>query len=406
MPTQTELKMLQSLPLEVKIQKTRLRIQEFAEEFGEDCVYAAFSGGKDSTVLLHILRQMYPGLPAVFADTGLEYQGLRQFVKHYEHVTWVKPEITFKEVVIQYGYPVIGKEVASYVWVARHAKEGPYKQGRLERLEGTNRRKDGNLSIYNRPKYRFLLDAPFELSDICCREMKKKPMHRFSRRTGKYPIIATMAEESQLRKGKWLKSGCNSFQSKEPNSTPMAFWREQDILRYLYQYHDEILETIYDGYRNQGWPEEEIRKLDLKHPWADCYGEIEPYIKKNEVKGQISFHEYLGEYTDCKFRTTKCRRTGCIYCLFGITQDRDRMLQVQREEPKIADYVLRGGMFNERGMWQPDQRGLGFWFVIEWLNVHGNLSIVFEGKKEYEEQYGNERTRSLLCPVFREITSI
>lgn len=398
MPTQIELKMLQALPLEVKIQKTRMRIQEFVEEYGEDGVYASFSGGKDSTVLLHILRQMYPDLPAVFADTGLEYPAIRQFVRQYQNVIWVKPEMTFKEVVTQFGYPVIGKEVASYVWVARHSKDGPYKQGRLERLMGTSRRKDGNLSIYNRPKYGFLLDAPFELSDICCREMKKKPMNQYGRLTGKHPLMATMAEESQLRKGKWLKSGCNSFQGKKPNSTPMAFWLEQDVLRYLYQYHDAILDAITVDYQNREVLESEENSISKKliHPWASCYGEIYPFRTKNEVIGQMYIHEAIRAYEGCKFSTSKCKRTGCIFCLFGITQDRDRILKVQEEEPKIADYVLRGGFFNETGMWRPDNRGLGFWFVIQWLNVHGRLGIIFDGGDDYAERYGNEQTRKLL----------
>lgn len=47
MPSRDELKTLQSLPLEAKIQKTRLRIREWVDEFGEDGVYVSFSGGKD-----------------------------------------------------------------------------------------------------------------------------------------------------------------------------------------------------------------------------------------------------------------------------------------------------------------------------------------------------------------------
>lgn len=396
MPTNTELKMLQALPLDVKIQKTKLRIQEFVEYFGQDSVYLSFSGGKDSSVLLHIIRQMYPDIPAVFADTGLEYPAIRRFVGQHRNVIWVKPEMTFKEVIIKYGYPVIGKEVANYVWAARHAKEGPYKQGRLSRLMGTNRRKDGELSIYNRPKYQFLLDAPYEISDKCCNEMKKKPLNQYSKRTGQHTLMATMTEESMLRKGKWLKSGCNSFESKVPNSTPMAFWREQDVLRYLYLHKEGILEIMRAYFVESGISEEEIAGRDMLHPWAACYGEIEPYIGKHEVNGQMCIQENLNDYRECRFRTTGCRRTGCIFCLFGITQDPNRIMNVQKEEPRIADYVLQGGTFNELGMWQPDQKGLGYWFVIKWLEVHGKIAIPLSGWEDYEQRYGNAQTRALL----------
>lgn len=71
--TNQELRMRQALPLESKVAMTKLRIREWVHEFGEDKVYVSFSGGKDSTVLLHIVREMYPNIPAVFSDTGLEY---------------------------------------------------------------------------------------------------------------------------------------------------------------------------------------------------------------------------------------------------------------------------------------------------------------------------------------------
>ena len=65
-----ELKQKQCLPLEVKIAMTLRRIREWYE-YWDGNVYVSFSGGKDSTVLLHLVRQYYPGVPAVFSDTGL-----------------------------------------------------------------------------------------------------------------------------------------------------------------------------------------------------------------------------------------------------------------------------------------------------------------------------------------------
>ena len=97
--TMQELKMRQKLPLEVKILMTKQRIREWIDEFGEDGVYVSFSGGKDSTVLLHLVREINPNIPAVFVDTGLEYPEIREFVKGFENVTWLKPKMTFKEVI-------------------------------------------------------------------------------------------------------------------------------------------------------------------------------------------------------------------------------------------------------------------------------------------------------------------
>ena len=98
---------------------TRRRISEWVDAFGEDGVYVSYSGGKDSTVLLDIVRKDYPDVKAVFVDTGLEYPEIRSFVKGFENVDWIKPKMTFKQVIEKYGYPFISKEVSGCVDGAR-----------------------------------------------------------------------------------------------------------------------------------------------------------------------------------------------------------------------------------------------------------------------------------------------
>ena len=110
---------MQGLPLAVKIEKTKQRIREWVEYFGEDGVYVSFSGGKDSTVLLTIARQLYPNIRAVFIDTGLEFPEIRDFVKTWDNVEWIKPKMTFRQVIEKYGYPFISKEVSECVYGAR-----------------------------------------------------------------------------------------------------------------------------------------------------------------------------------------------------------------------------------------------------------------------------------------------
>jgi len=114
-----ELKRLQSQPLGRKVIMTRQRIREWVEHYGEDGVYVSFSGGKDSTVLLDIVRKDYPNIPAVFVDTGLEYPEIREFVKSFENVVWLKPKMNFRAVIEKYGYPFISKEVSECVYGAR-----------------------------------------------------------------------------------------------------------------------------------------------------------------------------------------------------------------------------------------------------------------------------------------------
>lgn len=112
--TNDQLKILQALPLDIKIRKTEIRIREWYEHW-EGNVYVSFSGGKDSTVLLDIVRRLYPDVPAVFSDTGLEYPEIKEFVKTFPNVTIVRPKHSFKEILTKYGYPIISKEVANTV---------------------------------------------------------------------------------------------------------------------------------------------------------------------------------------------------------------------------------------------------------------------------------------------------
>jgi 3'-phosphoadenosine 5'-phosphosulfate sulfotransferase (PAPS reductase)/FAD synthetase len=115
------LKELQALPLERKIQITQTRIIEWYQHYdGNVCV--SFSGGKDSTVLLHIARHIYPNIPAAFSNTGLEYPEIQRFVKSFDNVDIVTPSMNFGEVISTYGYPLIGKEVAEAIYYARRIR--------------------------------------------------------------------------------------------------------------------------------------------------------------------------------------------------------------------------------------------------------------------------------------------
>lgn len=109
------------MPLERKIQITQTRIIEWYQHYdGNVCV--SFSGGKDSTVLLHIARQLYPSIPAVFSNTGLEYPEIQKFVKSFDNVDIVTPSMNFGQVITTYGYPIIGKEVAEAIYYARRIR--------------------------------------------------------------------------------------------------------------------------------------------------------------------------------------------------------------------------------------------------------------------------------------------
>ena len=124
---------LQGLPLDLKIRMTKDRIRQWIQTYGEDGVYVSFSGGKDSTVLLDLVRQDWPSVPGCFIDTGLEYPEIRDFVRQHENIDWVKPKMNFKAVIQKYGYPFISKEVAECVYGARKYLTSVMDQASLDR---------------------------------------------------------------------------------------------------------------------------------------------------------------------------------------------------------------------------------------------------------------------------------
>lgn len=327
--TPEDLKTMQAWSLERKIQVTQTRLIEWYQKF-EGKVYVSFSGGKDSTVLLHIARQLYPDIEAVFVDTGLEYPEVRDFVKTFDNVTWLKPEMNFREVVTKCGYPMIGKELSGNVAVARRNPDGKIAQYFVPGNAHDAKYK----GKYSQVKYGKLINADFLIGDKCCNVMKKNPVKKYEKASGNKAILATMATESKVRKNAWMSNGCNAFDAKRPTSQPMSFWKEQDVLEYLRRY---------------------------KVPYASVYGDI---VEENG-----------------KLRTTGCQRTGCVFCGFGAHLEKEptRFQRLKETHPKLYNYCLNGGEYDDEGLWKPTKDGLGMRHVFEELNrLYGEGFIKYE----------------------------
>ena len=306
-----DLKRMQEMSLEDKITRTKLLIKEWYEYFGGK-VAISFSGGKDSTVLLHIARQIYPDIPAIFCDTGLEYPEIREHVKTFDNVEWIKPKKTFKQVVLKYGYPVVSKATSRKIHDLKHTKSESMRKLRLEGI-----RKNGAYSPQNimPKKWMYLVDAPFDIGDSCCYFLKKSLAYNYTNKTGNHMIIATMAEESALRLTDWIRHGCNAFTAADAKSKPMSFWTEQDVLKYIKEYNVPI---------------------------AKVYGDV--LIDENG-----------------KYKTTGCQRTGCMFCMYGVQYEKspNRFEKMKITHPKQYEWCMR----------DVDKGGLGLNQVLNYMGV-------------------------------------
>ena len=362
-----ELRQMQALPLESKITMTKHRIQTWVDEFGVDGVYVSFSGGKDSTVLLHIARQMYPNIEAVFVDVPTQYPELKEFAQTFDNLVILNPKISFAEVCEKHGFPLFSKEIASSVKEARQyfknidtrfGKESiikkyengdyPIMPAKTKQLLGVFQHKENGIAtgeyskMYDRSKYLFMLDAPFEVSNRCCMVMKKQPAHKYHKDTGRVPITAQMACESKQREAQWIQNGCNLFNAKSPISNPMSFWTEQDVLWY-------------------------IKENDLQI--CSVYGDIViDYDAMGQCENQMVFSDYgiFGEERPL-LKTTGCDRTGCVLCGFGCHLEKEsRFLRLKETHPKFHNllHVLKNN-------------GVTYAEAIDWINEHGNMNIKY-----------------------------
>jgi 3'-phosphoadenosine 5'-phosphosulfate sulfotransferase (PAPS reductase)/FAD synthetase len=237
------LKQRQGLPLEVKIIMSNARIRNWHNHWNGN-VYVAFSGGKDSTVLLDMVRKLYPSVLAVFVNTGLEYPEVIKFVRTISNVIWLKPKMRFKEVISKYGYPIISKEVSQKISEAKTTKSAKLYH---KRLFGEGSYKSGKIP----KKWQYLINADFKISHKCCDVIKKSPSRRFEKETGLMPIMGTMAGDSHLRRQKYLRNGCATFTGKI-ESNPLSFWLENDVWDYIKTNKLDYSEIYDKGYKNTG----------------------------------------------------------------------------------------------------------------------------------------------------------
>ena len=282
----------QCLPIEDKVQISLARIRAWYEHWNGQ-VYVAFSGGKDSQVLLDLVWSLYPNVPAVFSNTGLEYPEIVQFVKEIKanyperEVIIVRPKRTFRDVVLNEGYPVVSKKTSRMLRIIKNEKDNP-KWANTYRLYDTGFKQNGSYSKASKlpMKWRKLLDQNWSATELCCDILKKEPLDTYSKESGRKRYMGIMAAEGGLRE---KRHQCNIFDTRDPSSAPMLFWTEQDIWGY-------------------------IRAKQL------------PYSKIYDM-GEI--------------------RTGCMFCMFGVHLEKgeNRFQRMAKSHPKQLNYCI-----NDLGM--------------------------------------------------------
>lgn len=273
------LKEWQSWPLERKIEKSKQTIRDWYKH-NDGKVYIAFSGGKDSSVLLHLVRSMYPDVKAVFSNTGLEFPELVKFARSVDNVIEIRPKMTFKEIIEKHGYPLISKLQAEYIERFKATKSDKVKERLLGKdfIGRDGRVQKARFAISK--KWHKLLSAPFDTTSKCCKILKKDPLKIYNKKSGEAAFVGTMAEESETRRRAFLKTGCINYG--QNLATPLAHWKESDIWDYIAAFSVPHCAEIYKEYHRTGCVfcaygahmekgEGRFQKLKRTHPKLHAY---------------------------------------------------------------------------------------------------------------------------------------
>lgn len=275
-----ELQRRQSWDLDQKIDHAVATIENFIATTGQK-IYVSFSGGKDSTILLFIARHFVDkDIPAVFCNTGNEYPEIVQFVKTIENVTVIHPDMTIRQIIEKYGFPLVSKDVSLKVRQLRHS----HSQKLIDiRLHGYP---DRQRTMAKCPmKWQYLRDVPFDISEKCCDFIKKNSFKRYEKEHDCLPLIGVTAAESRLRTMQYIvRGGCNAFNAPRPRSFPISIFLEKDIYEMADRFNIKLAK-IYDS--------------------------------------------------------RQVRQAGCMVCGYGADQDPRHFDYLYSHWPKVYDYFMR-----------------------------------------------------------------
>ena len=208
-------------------------IKDTIGKFGEENFYISFSGGKDSTIIHHLVDMAIPGnkIPRVFFNTGIEYCDIVNFVRGLassdSRFVIINPTKPISQVLEKYGYPFKSKE--------HSLKIGQWQKG----LQSPNIVKyvKGNSSFSCPQCLRFQAekDYPIRLSNKCCYKLKKEPAHAYERKSGRsIAILGLRMDEGGQRANH---KGCAIFDSNgkllkfKPLNPVTAEWESEFLER-------------------------------------------------------------------------------------------------------------------------------------------------------------------------------
>lgn len=202
----------------------------------------AFSAGKDSTVLLHMLLQHKPDIHVIYGNTGIEFPECVKFARWLRD-EWclnyheAKPEHTFWWVVENYGWPLLGKNYGVSGVAHKSSREKFF----------------ADLEAKGELTGQYAIQAEVPIGSACCTFLKERPSEKMQKALGVDGVfLGILAHESRRRMFNALQYGEFYYAKSQRvwKCHPLMIWTDDDIWAYIRRYNVPYA-SLYDmGYVN------------------------------------------------------------------------------------------------------------------------------------------------------------
>lgn len=230
-------------PYKDKLDYSRKIIQNSLSRFSNPVI--CWSGGKDSTIIIHLIKEIFPKIPIINVDIDVEFIETKNFIERLANewnlnlIRTSSKETNFWEIGERYGWPIFGKNISSNV-------------GRAIR--------SGNLRHQLSEFEKFLVENNARISNKCAYYLREKPSIKIEKNlNADIKYIGLRAEESRIRSVLWVDYGetyyvKHYFKRNKGiwKSNPICLWTEEDIWRYHKENNIPYCSIYNEGYERNG----------------------------------------------------------------------------------------------------------------------------------------------------------
>lgn len=221
-----------------------------------DKVVLSFSGGKDSSVLLELCKELgwLNKIHIVFSNTGMEFDAIYEFINQLKqegiNIEEVKPKTALPLIYLKYGIPIHSKYTSEMIYRLQYNHfdfiNDTYKEFD-ELYKKYPKCKSGLMWLCNKnvklncPQWlkKQLKDLDFKVSNKCCELLKKRPMKEIVKKyQPKLMIMGIRKAEGGIRTIAY--KGCIQPSGSYTKFFPLFHWSDEDVWNMIKEHNIPI----------------------------------------------------------------------------------------------------------------------------------------------------------------------